>query len=324
MRARPLPRLSLQSAEAADYVARSQPFVTEVRWPAHERWSREYLKDKCDPLLVRGTRRTATGNEDIEIDVREMIDLAYDPTSAGVYDFWEGVPQTRLWIKGAANPSLSALLDDVQFPALVGQDRLQSVTLWVRPGPYDNGNHYDPNGAENLNVQVIGSKVWQLCHPNLAGVMGVEPAVQSAQLPLVSWNCLPPEGASGRPGAETAEYFEATVGPGEAIYVPAFWMHRVQVPTQETTVNLNFWWTRREVPMTCAAMGWSFLNALLHVIRRREPSATLPRACEIIRGMTDETRSLLVELEQVMLSRPEIFNAAHGLLLRSMEPIELP
>ena len=269
-------------------------------------------------MQIFGRRKGAGGaEEDVMVDVREMIDLITDPVQRHGYSF-DGFPQTRLWIDGGPHAALGALLDDVELPAWIRGDlaRLLSVNLWLRHGPYTNPNHYDPNGAHNLNVQVAGTKTWQLFHPDLALELGVAPALSMIHPPLASCHAREPRDCGDRPGFADAECLEATLGPGQAIFVPAFWMHAVAAPRDELTMSVNFWWSPAEVPLRALPASWAFVNALVDVVRRRRPGASLEEVCAEIRGLPDETRALLREIEEALLYRPALLRAETALALR--------
>jgi hypothetical protein len=317
MRSRPLELLPLESDAARDRIARSIPFVTELRWPAHDRWTPEYIKSRCGPMEIFGVHKGAAGDEPVTADVREMIDLITDPARRHVYNF-DGFPQTRLWIDGAPHPALGALLDDLVFPPWLAADPtpLLSVNLWLRHGPYVNPNHYDPNGAHNLNVQIAGTKHWKLFHPDLALELGVAPAMSMLHPPFMSCQAQEPADCHDRRGFAEAECLEATVIPGQAIFVPAFWMHSVRAPQDELTTSVNFWWSPDQVPMRSIPSSWAFVNALIDVIRRRHPGASLEEVCADIRALPVETRSLLIELEEALLHRPVLLRPEAALALR--------
>jgi hypothetical protein len=317
MRSRPLELLPIESDAARDRIDRSIPFVTELRWPAHDRWTADYLKRRCRPMQIFGLRKGPAGEEHVAVDVREMIDLILDPARRHEYHF-DGFPQTRLWIDGGPHPGLGALMDDVELPPFLGGDLapLQSVNLWLRHGPYINPNHYDPNGAHNLNVQIAGTKTWQLFHPDLAFELGVEPAMSMIHPPLSSCRAMEPPDCRDRRGFDEAEGLEATIGPGQAIFVPAFWMHAVAAPHDELTTSVNFWWAPEQVPLRSIPASWAFVNALIDVLRRRRPEASLDELCADLRALPDETRALLGDIEEALLQRPALLRPATALALR--------
>jgi lysine-specific demethylase 8 len=323
MKTIPIDRIPADSPEAAERVRRSEPFVTRLRWPAHDRWTLEYVKQRCGPRQVIVFRkRDPEPAEELELALPDYLDLVAAPDWGSRYELL-GIPQTRIWLDGAPDPGLGALLDDLTVPALVDRDRLQSINLWLQGGGYDNGNHYDPNGLHNLNVQIRGRKRWRLFHPDLGGVLGVEPALADLAPPLVSSQTRHPDRCGDQPGHADARCLEAVLEPGDAIFVPAFYMHWV-VHERDLHVNVNFWWAPRSVPMAGIPVAWALLNGLISVFRRRMPGASLGEVCAAIAATSAETRELLLELERALLTEPELLTPARAMSLRRGTGSPLP
>jgi hypothetical protein len=323
MKARSIDHVPLDSAEAAARVEHGVPFRTDVRWPAHDRWSREYLKTRVRPKpIVIFKKLDGGGTEKTEVDVRDYIDIVSDPTWGRSYEL-VGFPQTRLWIDGGPDPSLGALMDDLTFPPIVERERTSSINLWIGAGGYDNDNHYDPNGMNNLNVQVVGAKRWRLFHPNLSGVLDLTPALSSVAPPLLSSYCKRPDEVRERAGYAEAELFETVVETGQAIFVPAFWYHWVTYEAELTT-NVNFWWAPRKLPLTSTTSAWAFVNALVAVFRARNPGAKMSQICEAIAALDPTTRSLLVDIERTLLAGPSVISGSAALRVRGAESGLLP
>jgi Cupin-like domain len=308
-------RIPLASAEAAERIRRCEPFVTRVSWPAHQRWDLDYVVQRCGAKQVTIFRKQPDGPaRKLEVSLGEYLDIVADPDWGASYELL-GVPQTRLWFQGEPDPALGSLLDDIDVPEAVDRSRLQSINLWLQGGRFENPNHYDPNGLHNLNVQVRGRKRWRLFDPDQGGVLGVVPALADIGPPLLSWEALHPDRCADRPGHEHAICREAVLEPGEAIFVPAFTMHWV-AHVDDLHMNVNFWWAPQSVPMAGIPVAWALLNGLIRVFRRRTPDASLSEICAAIAGMSDETRELLLELEQTFLGEPEVLDPVHAMWLR--------
>lgn len=78
--------------------------------------------------------------------------------------------------------------------------------------------HYDGNGADVLNISLQGSKCFYLSRP------GSYP-----NFPLSSF-AIP---------YDFEEEYKVILKPGEMLYIPAFWYHKV-LTLQDNTVNLNY------------------------------------------------------------------------------------
>lgn len=308
-------RIPLHSPEATERIRRCQPFVTRVSWPAQERWSLDYVKQRCGPRQVMIFRKRDDGPaEKVEVSLREYVDIVADPGWGSTYELL-GVPQTRIWFQGERDPGLGALLDDIFVPSAVDRSRLQSINLWLQGGAFENPNHYDPNGLHNLNVQVRGRKRWRLFDPNQGGVFEVAPALADIGPPLLSWEARHPDQCADRRGHENAVCHEAVLEPGEAIFVPAFTLHWV-AHEADLHMNVNFWWAPERVPMAGIPVAWALLNGLISVFRRRRPDASLPELCAAIAELGGETRELLLELERTFLTDPEVLVSTHAMELR--------
>lgn len=124
-----------------------------------------------------------------------------------------------------------------------------------------------------------------------------------------------PDECRGNPGYDEAVCHEATLAPGDAIFVPAFFMHWV-THESELHVNVNFWWAPEHVPMAGIPVAWALVNALLRVFRRRMPGASLGEICAAIAATSAETRALLLDLEQTFLTEPDVLTSARAMSLR--------
>lgn len=322
MKTRIIDHVPLDSTEIADRVKHGIPFRTDVRWPAHDLWTREYLKSRARPQPIMIFKKDGETSTKTEVDVREYIDIVSDPDWGKSYEL-VGFPQTRLWMNGAPNKSLGALFDDIELPSFVDPSRLSSVNLWIGAGGYDNDNHYDPNGMNNLNVQIVGAKRWRIFHPDLSGLLEVKPALGNITPPLLSSYAKRPDECRDHEGYADAEMFETVVETGQAIFVPAFWLHWVTYAADLTT-NINLWFAPDSVQLTSITTAWNLVNSLIAVFRDRMPGAKLSQICEAIAALDPATRTLLLDLERKMLSGRRTFAGTAALRLRGAEAGLLP
>ena len=99
--------------------------------------------------------------------------------------------------------------------------------------------HFDHN--DNLFLQISGSKRFRIFEPLDAGNIYAypvhHPLDRRAQVDLSGAN-------GGWPRLAGAREREVTVGPGDVLFLPAYWWHEVYtlpVPPGELVVSINFW-----------------------------------------------------------------------------------
>lgn len=296
-----LDRLPIDSPEAADRIRRGEPFVSHVEWPAMKRWSPAYLAERVVPKQVTLWEKTAAGRTRIDVPFARFVEIIFDPNWGERYEI-PGAPQTRVWFDGKPDPNLGVLLEDMIFPPLVDQARLFGITLFPGTGGFDAGMHYDGNGMVNLNVQVFGRKHWHLFAPRFAGFFEAVTVLEPTMTPpFIQGTTRHPLECASTPGYDEVVCHEAELGPGDVIFVPAFWMHWV-VYGPEATLGCNFWWHREGVALTGPSAAQALVNALLTVYRRRMPGATLMEVCAEMNRLPLEARELLRDIEQTLIS----------------------
>ena len=107
--------------------------------------------------------------------------------------------------------------------------------------------HFDHN--DNLFLQIAGTKRFRLFAPTDGGNLYAFPCFHAldrrAQVNLPSRD--EPEHAAQYPRLTSAHCFEVVLGPGELLFLPAYWWHEVlteaepSAPEDALTVSVNFW-----------------------------------------------------------------------------------
>lgn len=165
--------------------------------------------------------------------------------------------------------SLGDLIEDI----LPANDFLLDVTksqvnVWMGRPPAAALLHFD--SYHNLNVQVLGSKRFVLFPPESWEKMRPYPFLHPshAQSQL-----------EGQPLADLLlEGQDATLGPGDVLYIPPMWWHQVEAKT--LSVSVNFWSESEQSQVMAEG-----LNLVIAEVQRRaltSPTATLVAARSLV------------------------------------------
>lgn len=245
---------------AARFELRETPVILEGAarsWRATQLWTAEYLKGLLGDREVRYKLSTSSAHPDFhratlgEMFARESgpFDAFLDAITRGpeaerARRLFTGDEQFMIQRRDGrttVNEALKPLLDDVETPAVVPEDRLYTVWGWFSGRGVRTWLHYDNNGCHNANVQITGAKrCWLYApeelsrlHPFPLG--GPNPAHNCSQIDVDA-----PDDARF-PGFREAEAWEGWLTAGDVLFIPAFWFHTF-VHEGELNANVNFWW----------------------------------------------------------------------------------
>lgn len=129
--------------------------------------------------------------------------------------------------------------------------RQQSPRLWIGSGGHRVGLHYDVD--DNLHCVVAGGKRFLLYPPSslpdvYLGALDASPA--GAPTALVD-PLRPDLRAYPRFAAAAARAQVAELAPGDALYLPAYWLHHVE--SRGVNVAVNYWWSELSADERAAA-----------------------------------------------------------------------
>jgi hypoxia-inducible factor 1-alpha inhibitor (HIF hydroxylase) len=243
----------------AQILQRRQPVILTgsplVRCAALERWSDPaYISSKV-PTLAAVRRQNSSGSFVYEDFTRLMgkqllgetpVGLPLqDKISVNTADFLAGRDERDAYLYYShvldSEPGFAPIAADVAplklFEHTDAPDALtardSSTNVWISRGGIAAGAHYDP--THNFFAQISGQKHFLVFAPDSAQELKVYPFFH----PRDRQSQLPDSGPTGMNATARAAPWEATLSPGEVLYLPPYWLHRVEAVG--TSISVNVW-----------------------------------------------------------------------------------
>jgi hypothetical protein len=241
-----------------EYAAKNQPVILTgaiPTWEALGKWDLPFL-------------RTALGKTPLRVYVSSDGAFRAHPELGFHESLWKTLTGADYidWVANGPRPphlllqhqslltKFPQLGPDIRVPIYVDSARVRDVNLWIGAG--DNVTPLHCDQADNLLIQIIGEKRLFLASP----------AQRTNLYPFGPLNRIPPITSRVNLGApdlqqfprlKKAKFFEATLRPGEMIFLPVHWWHEVH--GMGTNVSVNFWWeaSNRNV--------WRYPNYMLSI-----------------------------------------------------------
>jgi jumonji domain-containing protein 7 len=238
--ARKVPRVAALAREdfERDYLATGTPVVVEggaASWPANQAWQPQRLRERLGGRRVKvassehdvfGYDEAAAAYDVEELDFADAADLITRarPSTRRYYLMQQSIPRVF--------PELAA---DLPAPEYVGHARAHPH-LWFGSEGNLTPLHYDM--ANNVFAQLHGRKRFLLFHPDDAPRLYPRPADSRHH----NLSQLDPEqdDVARFPLLAEAQPWACEVGPGDLLFLPAFWWH--QVRSLEVGVSVSVWW----------------------------------------------------------------------------------
>lgn len=165
----------------------------------------------------------------------ELGDFPYSSTapSSTSPGWWH----ITLTLAGSAGLQLVSLLAPGFFDSL-GEQSAAEHRLWLARQGWTVSPHYDI--TDNLYLQLRGSKTFLVASPEAARSLALHPSLhpswrQSQRLELTSMPAL----RAATEGDPSVRLWEVTLRAGDALFLPAFFLHSVE--TGADSVSVNAW-----------------------------------------------------------------------------------
>lgn len=232
------------SDEIAHHMAAGRPVIftaLTADWPARERWSLEYFRDRCADQNVL-VARAQNGRILVSKQGIPQVQMRFG-------EFLDGLAQgrTEYYLTTPAKSMLPTLMEDVRYPEVYRRASFTDARLWVGPADFCTPLHHD--WPENLFAQLLGSKRVLLV-----------PRAQSHKVKSYGLLSGAPNFAQVDAESPDLQRFPefagttrlcCTVGPGEVLYIPRLWWH--QLRSNEVSASFNLWFARGFVALVAHA-----------------------------------------------------------------------
>jgi hypothetical protein len=230
-----LPRVSVRSTrDFSDVQSRQRPAVLVdalQSWPAIRKWTPEFFK--C---------RFGTREYNAELDLPHDVPISYRAVNytrrIRMADFVDLMlsPDTGQshYIHQKSIDQFPGLEDDVDFESIVGRQQVElGKFLWVGSAGTKSSLHFDFH--ENILFQIYGRKRCFLIAPQQSSCL-------YAYSGIIHKSRVDPEAPefSKFPKFKNAEITEATIGPGEALFIPRTWWHAVR--SLDPSISVNYFY----------------------------------------------------------------------------------
>lgn len=196
-------------------------------WRAPSLWTFDWFREKHgDVVLPVNTGRYDVRMTRANMSLRDYVDsLSADPSERRGYLSNINLFQ---WI-----PTLAA---DVAFPPYRWLSPMSTFNFWMAASGTLTQLHCD--FGHNIIGQVVGRKLFQLYSPAVSHRLFPANKTWSACFSALDFENPDPEKLAA--AQDVQPDFEFTLEPGEMLFIPFGWWHRVK--TLDVAININLWW----------------------------------------------------------------------------------
>jgi hypothetical protein len=227
-------------------------------WSLTQRWSCDALLAKFGDITV-GYRVSSSGvHPEIDQNGRSLSEtvfgrladyIALMKSSPNV--FLDGNLVCLSSRRGKVNSDLSCLNDDVEIPGFLDPDDVDTVGIWLSGERAKTRLHYDRNGRNNFNAQVIGEKRVVLIPPEQA--THLYPISIGSPVHNFTYVNIHAPDLDAFPRFADAEGYQDTLTAGELLFIPAYWYHAFE-HLGAINFNVNFWCDATDLRMSSVAL----------------------------------------------------------------------
>ena len=244
-----------------DFVARNVPVVIRnacKHWPAIKKWDRNYLEEKVQGKV---TVAKSDGNADCLKLVKDQLYFCLpfecEMTLEEFYDYKPRIETEVVYVQKQCSslstemPELLQDISELDWAAEAFGSTPDAINIWLGNKNAISSLHKDP--YENIYCVVTGRKHFVLLPPtdlpflyrNLYPTANYNAALEIESVensPKIPWIPVDP----GNPDFEQYPLFRhaspirVTLDPGDILYLPSLWYHKVS--QDDCTIAINYWY----------------------------------------------------------------------------------
>jgi ribosomal protein L16 Arg81 hydroxylase len=230
----PLPEVSDIPTFLSDYLAPSRPVLfrgAAKDWPAVQEWTPDFFKERFghEPILLLRMSPTEMADHDysgIETTLGDALDRLHEGDRA----YLRFVPVLM------QHPDVMNMLDMDWFRARRGPMAPQE-NLHLFIGGQGTSTALHTAISANFFVQVHGRKTWKIYAPDWSWVF--RPPMERSVYFSSEFDPDDPD-YDAFPETRALTGYEVTLEPGDILYNPPFWWHKVTNPTVSVGVGFRF------------------------------------------------------------------------------------
>lgn len=264
-----------------EFIEQDKPVIIKgaiKNWPAHHKWDLLYLKQRIGDVLVKfkSAKSGLFPNPDL-FYTKELPDimqtkfadyinlLERNKQDVTIKDyFFLNADETYLFKNGVFNKQFNSIISDFIIPTFIPKKNLMESGLWISQKGTASSIHYDYQGCHNLNTQIKGSKRVVLFNPaeyTKLYMCPINGELLFSNFSKVNWQNI---NYNKFPNIKEVQYIEGVLEPGDAIFIPAFWLHYFD-HIGDFNINVNFWWSPTKITFNSASLSWLLNVAAAHI-----------------------------------------------------------
>jgi ribosomal protein L16 Arg81 hydroxylase len=303
-----------------EFIQKNKPAIIKgaaKNWPAFLKWDAKYLVEKIGNEIVKFkySNTNLFPNPDKfqeplvtkETTLTEYINLLLQNNKNWIFLSGDNVCFVE---DGLPNHKFDIIADDFNLPSFIPSKYLEKIGLWISQKGTASSIHYDSNGCHNFNAQIKGSKRVILFEPQESKKLYMNSMIADLSFfnfSKVNWQELD---YNKFPNIKHVQYVEGILEPGDALFLPVFWLHYFD-HLDKINININFWWHPKEIDLNSVSLSWILCIAAAQMITPNHKMLSLRHKnnCRIIdktNGSIDFTQEEIInfsrKLEEVLNS----------------------